>query len=153
MGVCDYSCFFHSEEGEQCLELHKTCGKNHDEEEGYGSNYAYLVIFNSVGDKLPSKLINKRIERVEYDWDSFQFDGYREEDDEDGYADILVHDSGLEYPNSFWKHKGEYIINLCPTCFHILRNNKMVKCKKYIQSVESKHGKFKDALKKYRYLV
>lgn len=72
MGVCDYSCFFHGGDGEQCLCTHEDCAYSEDEDTLFeiddttdillsekatsthhtgkaGSSYAYLLMFTLPG--------------------------------------------------------------------------------------------------------
>ena len=128
----DYSCFCHSEEGEQCLHLHTECGYDYFDEanpdETYGddqpylypqeildthtetvcgSGQAYLMVFELTYDGTDTDLVMQRIKDKQYTWfgfreDEYEWDSWKFVDSE--YADDPMngHQAG-QFNHSVWR--------------------------------------------------
>lgn len=146
MGVHDYSCFCHGDEGDQCLENHDECcyewsnpGDDVDDillndeitdthdSRGMGSSIAYLLSFNikNGGGVLNTDIILKKIKSGDYKSITCTMDDYSWDewgfDKTPGYYDVLSCESKLtgEYPYSIWpdKNEGRWNINICDDCY------------------------------------
>lgn len=162
MGACDYSCFIHGEEGEQCLPLHAECVEHHnspetdelvsdtniEHDEDFGAEECYLIIFELCIDDYNTDHVHQKIKNCEYDTmtrikDVYELD-YWDFQTITGYGDVWLDETNHRgtYRYSIWKTSDQrWALNVCPMCYDsFIRNQSMKLCSTYLRNICEKHN-------------
>jgi hypothetical protein len=161
MGACDYSCFIHGEEGEQCLELHEACVEhdtnnnpletdalvsddNIEHDPDFGAEDCYLMLFELSAD---IDTVFKKIKDGDYDTrfcikDTYELD-YWDFQTITGYGAVWLDETNHSaYRYSIWKTEDQrWALNVCPSCYkNFLINQSFPLCSTYLRNTCNKHN-------------
>jgi hypothetical protein len=159
MGVHDYSCFCHGQEGDQNLVCFEGCDSDDEgdllmPETDYfnvmtGSRDIYLFVYDipvpkdmiNTDDVLKVMMENKCVPRVirgDYSWDTWSIKQF------ENYDKVLTGEETISgnFEFSLWRVNGtKWIVNVCPGCYSVIFENKKVETipSDQLRDIASKH--------------
>lgn len=162
MGVHDYSCFVHGEEGDQSLIGYYNCHCYSDSDSGNdnvsdndsckedcGEQYCgecYIIIMDIPNtldikntDIILNKIVNSEYKDFEIRYENYSWDGVTFENTE-GYYQWYNTNSKGEFNYSIWKTlDNRWALNVCQGCYNLITKNDTKICKLYLDDIKRKH--------------